>query len=163
MEILCGERALRYLGEAYRQSRTIGRRLSVKPLEAAEAVEHLEAELAALKARTAALEQEVFHRIAQEYAGAGEALLIREPLPAGGARRLADAVGHTCRGLAAVFAGKGESYVYALVQGDGGDIAPLVKAMNSALHGQGGGRNGFAQGSVQAERADIEGFFVSNP
>ena len=31
--------------------------------------------------------------------------------------------------------------------------------MNAALHGRGGGRNGFAQGSVEAERSAIEAFF----
>jgi alanyl-tRNA synthetase len=31
--------------------------------------------------------------------------------------------------------------------------------MNKALNGRGGGRNGFAQGSVQADRAAIEAFF----
>ena len=34
-----------------------------------------------------------------------------------------------------------------------------VKAMNGALHGRGGGRSGFAQGSVQADEASIRDFF----
>ena len=42
---------------------------------------------------------------------------------------------------------------------DGGDIAQRVKEMNAALHGRGGGRNGFAQGSVEATQAEIEAFF----
>ena len=37
-----------------------------------------------------------------------------------------------------------------------------VKAMNTVLHGRGGGRNGFAQGSVEAERSAIESFFKEN-
>lgn len=62
-------------------------------------------------------------------------------------------------GLAAVFAGAESSYVYALVQADGADISPLVKRLNAALSGRGGGRNGFAQGSVQADRTAICDFF----
>ena len=31
--------------------------------------------------------------------------------------------------------------------------------MNAALHGRGGGKGGFAQGSVECARADIETFF----
>ena len=31
--------------------------------------------------------------------------------------------------------------------------------MNAALHGKGGGRDGFAQGSVAARREEIESFF----
>ena len=38
-------------------------------------------------------------------------------------------------------------------------MAPLVKELNQALHGRGGGRNGFAQGSCQAAREEIEAFF----
>ena len=58
-----------------------------------------------------------------------------------------------------MFAGEGGKYNYALLRADGADIAPLVKTMNTALNGRGGGRNGFAQGSVQADRAAIEAFF----
>ena len=77
-------------------------------------------------------------------------------------RRLMDAVSKTCGGLAAVFAGEEGHYAYALGRADGQDISPLVKAMNTALHGRGGGRNGFAQGSVEAERSAIESFFKEN-
>ena len=48
---------------------------------------------------------------------------------------------------------------YALGRADGTDISALVKTMNAALHGRGGGRNGFAQGSVEAEQGAIEAFF----
>ena len=74
-------------------------------------------------------------------------------------RKLADAVSRTCGGLAAVFAGEGSHYAYALGRADGQDIGALVKAMNAALRGRGGGRNGFAQGSVEAERSAVEAFF----
>ena len=47
----------------------------------------------------------------------------------------------------------------ALVRSDGEDISALVKDMNKALNGRGGGRNGFAQGSVQCGAKDIEAFF----
>ena len=76
-----------------------------------------------------------------------------------GARKLADAVARSAGGLAAVFAGEGTSHVYALVHAGGDDISPLVKRLNSALSGRGGGRNGFAQGSVQADAAAIQDFF----
>ena len=38
-------------------------------------------------------------------------------------------------------------------------VFAIVKAMNAALHGRGGGRNGFAQGSVETTREEIEAFF----
>lgn len=159
MEILCGARALRYLSGAYDQARAVGQRLSVKPLEIQGAVERLEEELSAAKARMAELEQTAFAAIAAEQAGRGNALLFQSPMRPDSLRRLADAVGKSCGGLAAVFSGEGAKWSYALVRGDGGDIAPLVKELNETLHGRGGGRNGFAQGSVQAGREEIEAFF----
>ncbi len=159
MEILSGERALRYLSGTYDQARAIGQRLSVKPLETLAAVERLESELAAGKERLAALEQTAFAAIAAEEAGKGDTLVFQSPMRPDSLRRLADAVGKSCGGLAAVFSGEGEKWAYALVRSDGADISPLVKALNQSLRGRGGGRNGFAQGSVQAAREDIALFF----
>lgn len=159
MEILCGARALRYLSGAYDQARAIGQRLSVKPLETLAAVERLEAELAAGKERAAELEQTAFAAIAAEQAGRGDVVLFQSPMRPDSLRRLADAVGKSCGGLAAVFSGEGEKWSYALVRAGGADISSLVKELNQALHGRGGGRNGFAQGSVAAAREEIERFF----
>ena len=159
MEILCGARALRYLSGTYDQARTVGRRLSVKPLEIQGAVERLEEELSAAKERMADLEQTAFAALAAEQAGRGDVVLFQSPMRPDSLRRLADAVGKSCGGLAAVFSGEGAKWSYALVRGDGGDIAPLVKELNETLHGRGGGRNGFAQGSVQTGRGEIEAFF----
>ncbi len=159
MEILCGARALRYLSSVYGQARAVGQRLSVKPLEIQGAVERLEEELSAAKARMADLEQTAFAALAAGQAGRGDVVLFQSPMRPDSLRRLADAVGKSCGGLAAVFSGEGDQWSYALVRGDGGDIAPLVKELNETLHGRGGGRNGFAQGSVQAGRGEIEAFF----
>ena len=159
MEILCGERAWRYLSGTYDQAHAMGQHLSVKPLEAAAAVERLTEELTAAKARMAELEGEVFSHKAHEYCGKGDVVLVEPPLRPDGVRRLADAVARECGGLAAVFAGEDGRYNYALVRADGADIAPLVKSMNAALTGRGGGRSGFAQGSVQTDADTIHAFF----
>lgn len=159
IELLCGARALRYLSGTYDQARAIGQRLSVKPLEALAAMERLEDELSAAKARIADLEQTAFAAIAAEQAGRGDVVLFQSPMRPDSLRRLADAVGRSCGGLAAVFSGEGEKWSYALVRADGADISSLVKELNQTLHGRGGGRNGFAQGSVAAGREAIEEFF----
>lgn len=159
MEILCGERAYRYLSGTYDQARAVGQQLSVKPLDAAAAVERLEAELTAAKQRMTELEDQLFSLRAQALTDRGDLLLLEPPTRPDGARKLADAAAKASGGLAAVFAGAESSYVYALVQADGADISPLVKRLNAALSGRGGGRNGFAQGSVQADRTAIYDFF----
>ena len=159
IELLCGQRALDYLSRTWEQAKTIGQHLSVKPVDAAAAVERLEGELSALKMRCAGLEEAVFAGIAAEQAGKGNVLLFQPPMKPDSVRKLADAVSKTCGGLAAVFAGEGSHYAYALGRADGQDISAAVKALNGALHGRGGGRNGFAQGSVEAVQSAIEAFF----
>ena len=159
LEILCGQRAYRYLSQVYEQDHAVARLLSVKPQDTLAAVERQTAELTSAKQHLTELEDHLFALRAQALAGQGDVLLVESPLRPDGARKLADAAARTAGGLAAVFAGEGSSYVYALVRADGADISPLVKRLNSALTGRGGGRNGFAQGSVQADEAAIRAFF----
>ena len=159
IELLCGQRALDYLSRTWEQAKAIGQHLSVKPVDAAAAVERLEGELSALKMRCAGLEEAVFAGIAAEQAGKGNVLLFQPPMKPDSVRKLADAVSKACGGLAAVFAGEGSHYAYALGRADGQDISAAVKALNGGLHGRGGGRNGFAQGSVEAAQSAIEAFF----
>ena len=159
LEIVCGRRAVEYLSAVYEQGRSIGQLLSVKPERTLAAVERLEQELSAGKERLAVLEEAAFAAVAEGQADKGDVLLFEEPLRPDSVRRLADAVAKRCGGLAAVFAGRdGEGYHYALVRSDGGEVP--VASLNAALKGRGGGRNGFAQGSVRAVRADIEAFFA---
>ena len=160
MEILCGKRALDYFSAVYDAARAAGQRLSVKPTDIFPAVERLEEELAALKMRAAALEEQVFTAVASENEGKGDVVLFQPPMKPDSVRKLADAVAKRCGGLSAVFAGPEEGkFNYALVRADGQDISALVKDMNKTLNGRGGGRNGFAQGSVVCTAAEIEAFF----
>lgn len=159
MEILCGKRALDYLGRTYDQAKAIGQQLSVKPQDTLAAVERLEAELSAAKVRMAELESTVFDAIARDNEGKGDVVLFQSPMKGDSVRKLADAVAKRASGLTAVFAGEDSQYAYALVRADGQDISPLVKDLNKTLNGRGGGRGGFAQGSLQAGRAAIETFF----
>ena len=159
LEILCGQRAYRYLSRIYEQDHAVARLLSVKPQDAFAAVERQNAELTAAKLRMTELEDRLFALRAQSLAGCGDVLLLEPPMRPDGARKLADTAARAAGGLAAVFAGERDSYVYALVHAGGADLSPLVKRLNSALSGRGGGRNGFAQGSVQADRSAILDFF----
>ena len=158
LELLCGERALRYLATSWEQNRAVGQFLSVKPDKTFAAVERLQKELLEAKDRADALETASFAAIAREYAGRGDVVLIRDALAGDGVRRLCDMVAAQCGGRCAVFAGTDGAYKYAVIHA-GQDITPLIKSMNAALHGRGGGRDGFAQGSVSATEAEIQAFF----
>ena len=159
IELLCGGRALAYLSRTWEQNRLVAQSLSSKPEQTYSAVTKLQGQLSDAAFRAARLEEAAFSALAAEYAGAGDVLLFQPPMPPDSVRRVADTVPETSGALAAVFAGQEGRYNYALVRSDGADISPLVKSMNAALHGKGGGRNGFAQGSVAARREDIETFF----
>ena len=158
LELLCGKRALDYLSRNWEQNHAVGQALSVKGEKTFAAVQRLQTELADAKARAAALEEESFRRTAAEYQNAGDVLLVVPPLQGDGVRRLCDAVSLTCGGRCAVFSGEGSSYKYAVIH-SGQDIRQLIKDLNAALNGRGGGRDGFAQGSVQAGKEEIQAFF----
>lgn len=160
LEILCGRRALAYLSEIAEQNRRVSGLLSAKPLETAAAVRRLLDAEAAQKQRAAGLEVAVFAQKAQVLAGAGNVLLFEPAMNPDSLRRLTDLVMSACGGRAAVFAGSdADGYKYAVGEQDG-DLRQLVKELNAQLHGRGGGKPFFAQGSVQAGRAEIEVFFA---
>ena len=161
LEILCGRRALQYMSALVEQNRRVSGLLSAKPLQTADAAARLLEAEAALKLRAAQLEEQVFAQKAQALAGAGKVLLFEPPMTPDSVRRLTDLVMTACGGRAAVFAGSdAEGYKYAVGEADG-DLRQFVKELNAELHGRGGGKPFFAQGSVAASRAGIEAFFAA--
>ena len=159
MEILCGNRALEFFDTVYDQNRAVAQALSVKMHSTADAVERLQEELSNTRYQAAQLENQLFTQMAHTYAAAGDVVVFQPPMQPTSLRRLCDAVAKECGGLCAVFAGENSQYNYALGRADGADISALVKAMNAALKGRGGGRNGFAQGTAAVSQAEIEAFF----
>ncbi len=159
IELLCGERAYRYLSRTWEQATQSGRLLSVKPTEVQPAVERTLTELGALKLRAAKLEESVFAQLAESLRSKGDVLLFEDEMTSDSVRKLCDAVSLSCGGRCAVFAGCGETYKYAIAQPDG-DLRELTKTLNAALSGRGGGKPGFVQGSVNAARGAIESFFA---
>ncbi len=159
IEMLCGKDAFEYLNMQYKQNSKIGVALSVKADETYGAVQRLEKEITDLKMEIAALKQGSFAKTAQSCSQKGNVVLFEENLEAGDIRRLADAVLDCCGGICALFSGDDEKgYKYALGERDG-NVRELVKEMNGALNGRGGGKPFFAQGSLMAEKKEILAFF----
>jgi len=158
IEMAAGARTLRWMNTVAGQNTKISQLLSAKPDATASAVERLQKELYALRGRVAELEERDFARLAEEYAGAGDVLLIQNAMTGESLRKLCGAVQEKCGGRCAVFAGGESAYQYAVSQ-PGGDLRSFVKDLNAALHGRGGGKPEFVQGSVQADRQEIEDFF----
>ena len=158
IELLCGGRAYRYLAAVWEQNLRVAQSLSAKPTESAAAVARMEAELGALKLRASKLEGQVFAQVAARLTGEGDVLLFEEELSPDSVRRLCDAVMSTCGGRCAVFAGADGAWRYAMGHVDG-DLRELTKSLNAALHGRGGGKPFFVQGSASCTKAEIEAFF----
>lgn len=159
IQLVCGGRALGYFSALQGQNAQVSHLLSAKVFETGASVERLMEETAALKARCAAMEDAAFARLAEEHRGKGDVLLFEEGLSPDSLRRLCDAVLHTCAGRCACFSGTEETgYKYAIGQLDG-QLRELTKQLNQALHGRGGGKPDFVQGSVQASQAEICAFF----
>lgn len=159
IELLCGERAYRYLSATWEQNLHIAQSLSAKPVESAAAVARLKAEHSALKQRAAKLETEVFARIAAQNAGRGDVLLFEDELSPDSVRKLCDAVASVCGGRCAVFAGADGAWKYAVGE-VGGGLREFTMALNAALRGRGGGKPNFVQGNAACTRAEIEAFFA---
>lgn len=159
IELVCGGRALAYLGEIFRQNMQISQLLSAKPLETAQAAERLLAENAALKARTAQLEEARFSALAAQCAGIGDVLAVEPGLSPNALRLLADKLAGSCGGRCACASPKPEGGCSYVLAGREGDVRPLAQELNQALAGRGGGKPNFVQGGVSAGPSEFVTFF----
>lgn len=158
MEIVCGGRALRYFSRLQEQNRQVSNVFSAAPLETGAAARKFREELEAARFRAVGLENQLFDRIAESWAGKGDVTLFQPELSPDALRRLTDKVGALCGGRCVVLSGSDEEgYRYAICH-QGADLREFVKQWNTALQGRGGGKGGFVQGSCAATRAQIEGF-----
>ena len=160
VEMLCGKRALEWINVLCDQNHEISGLLSAKPMHTAEAVRRLQQEQQAGQYRLTQVENQIFSLRAKELAGAGDVLLFEEAMSPDALRRFADMVIQLCGGRCGIFAGEDGAYKY-VIGTKNGDLRGLVKELNAALSGRGGGKPNFAQGSVGASRAQIEDFFAA--
>ena len=156
IELLCGKRALDYVNQNKAQNRAISALLSAPLPETAAHVQRLLDEKAALEYRLNGLRMERLRLLASGVAGQEHALLFVPDLDADEVRRLCDAMMSGVRGVCAAFSyAEGKGFLYAAAR-----LEPSqVKAMNAALNGRGGGKPGFAQGSLNADEAQIRAWF----
>ena len=160
IELLAGRRAYEWTVAMTAQNSRVSALLSARPGETAAAVERVKAELAEAQYRLVGMENRRFADMAAAAEGKGDVLLFEEAMQPDALRRCCEAVGARCGGRCAVFAGDDRAgWKYAVRLPDG-DLRSFVGAMNAALGGRGGGRDGLAQGSVSAGRGEIEAFFA---
>ncbi len=160
IELMCGAQALEYLSAICAQNHEISTLLSARPMQTAAAVRRVLGERDDALYRLTAAENRRFDEIARTMDGAGDCIVFEPNLSADGVRKLAVALMEHAGGRCAVFSGDDDAgYKYAVGE-QNGDLRALVKQLNAALSGRGGGKPFFAQGSVQAKRAEIDAFFA---
>ena len=158
LEMVCGQRAYRYLAEIFEENRTVSQTFSAKMLETGAAAEKVSRQLAAEKFRAAALEKRVFAGIAKSYVNCEKVIHFEPDLTPAGVRELAEAISGVC-GWAAVFSGSdegGDSYCLAAPEQD---LRILNRELTQALSGRGGGKPAFQQGNLRATESEIKAFF----
>ncbi len=159
LEMVCGQRAYRYIRDVFDQNRQVSQLLSAKMPETAQAVRKLQDVLGAEKLRAAELQKQVFDSIASGYRGRENVLHFEDALSGGAVRDLADRIAQVCSGIAIVASGNdGAGYQLCLVSRTT-QVRELGTQAAQALNGRGGGKPDAFQGTFHATRQQIEAFF----
>ena len=156
--ILCGERALKDYEMKQHENKKIGNMLKVKENETSQAVEALlkkksDVEYLLQKAEISSAEQS-----ADRYEES-DVIVAVDCYKGHALTHFANRLSEKSRKLTAAFGNTGEnSFQYMIISKDI-DIKKLVKEMNAALNGRGGGKANTAQGSVNCSEEEIYHFF----
>ncbi len=162
MEMMCGRWAYEYMAQIFRQNHEVSMHLSSRMHETGNAALKLVEDNSRLKGRLIGMVYEQIDRKAEALTGAGNVLIFAPEGDSVTAQKLAAKVMETCGGTAFSFAGTDEEgYKYAVGLKDG-DLKTVVKSMNAALEGRGGGKPFFQQGSVNAGKERIVSFLQNN-
>ncbi len=155
--MLCGSRALADYDRKSASVSQISASLCAKEDEVAEAVEHLKEECARLKARLAEQQKEMLRLKARESDGEeGAVCLFESGLEGEGPRLLMNLVMERGHELCAVFCGNDvEGYRY-VIGSVSLDLRKLVKELNAAFSGRGGGKPEMVQGSLKGTESELK-------
>lgn len=162
--VVCGMRALADFEAKRAQCAAISATLSAKPDTLSEAVARQAAELEKARFRCIQAENQLFAALAAHVPPGDHPVLLCPDLDPDGVRRLAIALSERTQGICAAFTQNAQELLnYALVcAAPGGDVRGLCKALNEAFNGRGGGKPGFAQGSLAADFNTVKNFIKEN-
>lgn len=158
--VKCGADALRDYREKYKSVLEISNLLSAKQPEVSLSVVKLNEQLSAEKAAAAALKKRL---IAEKAAGfapdTDKTAVFENGLDIKELQLLADALCKKAGGIRGAFSGADGAFSFAIC-GEETALGDFFAEFKAAFNTRGGGRNGIRQGTVCADRAEIERFFT---
>ena len=157
--VKCGADALRDYREKYKNVLEISNLLSAKQPTVSAAVVRLNEQLSAEKAAAAALKKRL---IAEKAAGfapdTDKTAVFENGLDIKELQLLADALCQKAGGIRGAFSGADGAFAFAIC-GEETALGNFFAKFKAAFNTRGGGRNGIRQGTVCADRAEIERLF----
>ena len=158
--VKCGADALRDYREKYKSVLEISNLLSAKQPEVSLSVVKLNEQLSAEKAAAAALKKRL---IAEKAAGfapdTDKTAVFENGLDIKELQLLADALCKKAGGIRGAFSGADGAFSFAIC-GEETALGDFFAEFKAAFNTRGGGRNGIRQGTVCADRAEIERLFT---
>ncbi len=163
IELVCGNKAVKLLNDAYNQNAAIAKAMATSTDKTCAIYLKQRKELADAEYRASELEKLYCEQKAAQYTDSKDEiiLLFENQLSAAGLRNMSILVSGASGGLCAVFGQANGGCRYAVSKQDS-DIKAFVSEMNAKLKGKGGGSKGFAQGQLEADEASIRTFFDNN-
>ena len=158
--MLCGFDALADYNEKCRNTTAVSVLLSSKPNEIADAVERIQAELAATQQSNKAIKQRLVELTMDTLACEEANICVFEScFDMTDLRRLVTLGMERCGGVFAAFSGNDkDGYTY-VIGSKSMDLSKRTQEINAAIKGRGGGRAPMLQGSAAADKKTIEEYF----
>ncbi len=159
LTLLCGEDAFAAYQAERRVLLRISRSFSVKPLQAAEAIEKRNQELESLKEQQKERNRQWIRVLAKEQEGVFSPCVFTDGLSAQERIALCDLLVQNTDGLCGVMHGTDSEGYAAIIAKKSGGMKALIPKLNQALDGRGGGNDPMYHGTLKASRDTIESFF----
>lgn len=157
--IKCGTDALDDYNDKYLNVLKISNLLSVKQNEAAAAADRLSDENRELKLEISGLRKRLITEKARSFAPENEKTAVfEEKLDIKELQLFADALYKKSRGIRGVFSGGDGNYSFAIC-GEETALDLFFNSFKARFSVRGGGRNGMVQGTVAADKNQIDSFF----
>ena len=157
--IKCGIDALDDYKDKYLNVQKISNLLSVKQYEAAAAVDRLSDENRELKFKIASLKKRLIAEKTKSFVPESDKTAVfEEGLEIKELQLFADSLYKKSGGIRGVFSGEEGNYSFAIC-GEETALDLFFKEFKQKFNVRGGGRNGMVQGTVAADKNEIEGFF----